>query len=355
MAPGDALGDVLHLLAHAIRATGDEAERTDKLEQRFTRVVMRAWREHWPAQRDRIVAVGDLVVPSAAEMQRALYEVGVSFADWFSDEDELVVSRVTARAFDLGRVTAVEEAVAAGAAPPDMSRRSAKREVGDDDFVSLWELELTGALDVVDERAAKALSKQSLFWVRDVWSEGLGKSIADQAMAVITAGDSRETVAKRLKAALKDFDEPVDYWRLVASSAVVRARSLGAVSGMRRARTETLRFVAVGGSEGDGKTSDICKSMHGTVFTMAQVSEWESRVLGATTPGELKAATPWVSAAQAEGKSPAQLARDGVVAPPLHGHCRSRLVAETFESFESIGDAIDAGTFVSEFSDLDGV
>lgn len=347
----------LWLLSHIVRATPDDNARLDKLERRFVRAAQGVWKAHWPEQRDRILAVGDLIAPSVQEMRRALYDVGASFAGWLPDDAAEAIVRTAARGFDLGKTRAIEDAVAAGAAPPDTARGMwrVQRELTEDDYVALWETELSAAFEVVDERAARALSEQSLFWVRDVWSEGLGRDIADAAMSVFTQSDSRKTIAERLKAKLTQFDEPTDYWRLVASSAVVRSRSLGAVSGMRKARTETLRFVAVGGSAGDGKTSELCKSMHGTVFTMSHVESWESKVLGAKTPDELKAASPWVSARAVEGKTPDQLAASGVVAPPLHGHCRSKLVAETFESFASIGARIDAGEFddvPTEFDDL---
>lgn len=355
MAAAADISGALWMLSLAVRATGDEGERLDKLERKFVRVAAKAWKAHWPEQRDRLIAVGDLVAPSATEAQRVLYEVGSSFSGWLPDDAAAGIVRVAARGFDLGRTLAIADAVEQGAAPPDLGARSVAREFGDEDYVAIWETELSTAFELVDERAAKALSEQSLWWVRDVWSEGLGSQISDAVMSVFTQADTRTSVAKRLKAALKEFDEPVEYWRLVANSAVVRSRSLGGISGMRKARTATLKFVAVGGSTGDGKTSEICKSLHGTIFTMGQAEAWESKVLGAKTPGELKAAAPWLSASKVAGMTADQLTAAGAVAPPLHGHCRSKLVAETFHGFEGLADRVDAGEFDDQpdlFDDL---
>ena len=81
----------------------------------------------------------------------------------------------------------------------------------------------------------------------------------------------------------------------------------------------------------DGRTSNICKRLHGRIFRVPAALDHLDRVIRITDPEELKAAAPFVSArqemlVQLETLSPMQLEEKGVMVPPFHPACRTIIV-----------------------------
>lgn len=192
---------------------------------------------------------------------------------------------------------------------------------------SLLPFEPVAQFTVKDEQAAAWLKRDSLFWVGDSWDQRLGQRISKATRESLAEGPSRDAVAAKLKERLTQFERPDSYWRLVGGAAIVRARSYGAVIRMQHSGVATFRFVAVM----DERTSPICREMNGRIFTIEQASTHIERVTGATSPEAVKTTSPWVPPSQVMGKSPVELAAMGVILPPLHGNCRSKVVAESFK------------------------
>ncbi|MGB0685655.1 MAG: hypothetical protein ACPGQD_05655, partial [Planctomycetota bacterium] len=131
------------------------------------------------------------------------------------------------------------------------------------------------------------------------------------------------------------------YFDVVASSAIVRARSFGAVAGMVDAGVATYRYVSVL----DERTSDVCRHLHGKVWTVEQAVGQAMRVMVADGPEDMKAAAPWPRYADVAELDEDGLAAMGVILPPVHGRCRSTIVAETFEGGgEYVSDTLNVLT-----------
>ena len=121
----------------------------------------------------------------------------------------------------------------------------------------------------------------------------------------------RALMSARPKAAVADvLRSPLDPRRVATQPAwdvLVRSRDLGTAIATRRAGVDRVRFTAVGGKAGDGRTTILCRSAHGRVFSTGDVARSAGRFY--------------------DPKSPAP--RGVTLVPPLHFRCRSRLVPVT--------------------------
>jgi len=77
----------------------------------------------------------------------------------------------------------------------------------------------------------------------------------------------------------------------------------------------------------DRRTSEICRTMDGAVIPIDRLAGHRDTLLNeTTTPEEWKEVAPWPTAEQAETWTQEQFIENGVMIPPLHGHCRSGIV-----------------------------
>lgn len=77
----------------------------------------------------------------------------------------------------------------------------------------------------------------------------------------------------------------------------------------------------------DGRTSDICKYMHGKVFPVEYAYEQSLKLLGTEDPDELKHLAPWATNSGSfeamQGMNTGELMNAGWALPPFHPHCRT--------------------------------
>lgn len=136
-----------------------------------------------------------------------------------------------------------------------------------------------------------------------------------------TSGDNliwstvRDVLHKRLKS--------VPYWRVVANAAASRAYHYGLVKSGQAAGRRYFQYHAIL----DSKTSDVCWTLHGTQWPLADAISLMERI-AAAEPEEVKDIAPWKTMADLEPflNSPLGLQGMGVVVPPLHGNCRSTII-----------------------------
>ena len=177
-------------------------------------------------------------------------------------------------------------------------------------------------LSLPDKKAIDVLTRHNCFWIGQHYGNHVGPKIAQIAQKAIDDGMGRDALAQELRHELGGVaPEGYTYWDVVASSALVRARSFGTISGMEEAGITEYEIMAMN----DERTCPICGEMDGTVFSVEETRRVIDKALSITDPEEFKAAMPWHTESPA-GKSVGQLERDGQSLPPFHGRCRCTLV-----------------------------
>lgn len=236
------------------------------------------------------------------------------------------------------------------------ARRSAVRRFG---------LRIGADLTRGDERVAKFVRESQGNFVRDEYGrrrDDFSRSAKDIVASGIERGLGRDDIVGELSAAMaRDaFNRSRDYWEVVSMVFTNRARTYTQLGAFEEAGVDRYRFEAVL----DEVTSEACRFMHGKVFTVERAMERFREVESARDPDRIRDVQPFVQVGvNREGNqvlfyerggrrravarvdepavgqrdevgrysralSPAQLEAAGVTVPPLHGRCRSTIVAE---------------------------
>ena len=220
----------------------------------------------------------------------------------------------------------------------------------------LKDSEKSSVLSLPDKRAISVLTRNNCFWIGQHYGTHVGPKIADLTQKALNEGKGRDALAEELRQELGDVaPEGYSYWDVVSSSALVRARSFGAISGMEEAGITEYEILAMG----DERVCDICEEMDGRVFSVEETRKVIDHALDITDPEAFKAALPWQTEPPV-GKSSAQLTEDGQNVPPFHGRCRCTVVmvnedrelitAESFSNFDFDSIiSIDNDTRIAQF------
>jgi SPP1 gp7 family putative phage head morphogenesis protein len=236
------------------------------------------------------------------------------------------------------------------------ARRSTARRFG---------LRIGTDLTRTDERIAKFVRESQGNFVRDEYGrrrEAFSTRAKDIVASGVERGLGRDDIVKDLSEAMarEAFDRSRDYWEVVSMVFTNRARTYTQLGAFEEAGIERYRFDAVL----DEVTSEVCRFMHGKVFTVGRATEKFREVERARDPERIRDVQPFVQVgADREGNqvlfyerggrrravarveepavgerdevgrysralSPGQLEAAGVSVPPLHGRCRSTIVAE---------------------------
>lgn len=203
---------------------------------------------------------------------------------------------------------------------------------------------LSASLNLTDRRAVRWLHEHHMYWLRTRFDKDTTDRIKRLADTAMKNGLSRRDATTFFKNTIgKAINEDDWYWEVVADAITTRARSFGSIEGMVKADIHEYRIDAVI----DHRTSDICKYLDGQpveiedengekqtvqltdkdrTFDVRNAMRLRDRMIEAKTPEEAKDIMPWRSPKSVVGKFPADLSRMGVMMPPFHGRCRSRLV-----------------------------
>ena len=236
------------------------------------------------------------------------------------------------------------------------TRRSAVRRLG---------LRVSADLSGTDERIAQFVRESQGNFVRDEYGrrrEAFGQKAKEIVASGVERGLGRDDIVGELVKTMgaEAFDRSQDYWEVVSMVFTNRARNATQLSTFQEAGIETYRFEAVL----DEVTSEVCRFMHGRVFTVSRAMDRFRQVERARDPERIRDIQPFVQVgaddegnevlfyerggrrrAVAEVDEPAvgesdaigrysntlnnqQLEAAGVTVPPLHGRCRSTIVAE---------------------------
>ena len=172
-----------------------------------------------------------------------------------------------------------------------------------------YELGKNSSLNLPDRRAIEVLTRHNCFWLGQHYGKNIGPKIAELSRNAIENGLGRKELAKELRESLGGKIGGYEYWDVVSSSALVRARSFGAIAGMVEAGITEYEIVAMG----DERMCEFCGQMDGKKFYVQRAAEKIQSVLDIEDPEEFKDALPW-------GDD-----EDGL--PPFHGRCRCVLVS----------------------------
>jgi SPP1 gp7 family putative phage head morphogenesis protein len=236
------------------------------------------------------------------------------------------------------------------------SRRSTVRRLG---------LRIGADTSRTDERIAKFVQESQGNFVRDEYGrrrDDFSARAKDIVAAGVDRGLGRDDIVADLSTmmARDAFDQSRDYWEMVSMVFTNRARTYTQLGAFDEAGIERYRFDAVL----DEVTSEVCRFMHGKVFTVGRAMNRFRDVERARDPEAIKDVQPFVQVgadrdgnqvlfyerggqrrAVAQVDEPAVGARDeigrysralssgqleaaGVSVPPLHGRCRSTITAE---------------------------
>jgi len=195
---------------------------------------------------------------------------------------------------------------------------------------------------VKDQYAARADRFDTV--ARDVVASGLERGLG------------RDDISAELSAQLTPLgaERGTNYWNLIANDFANKSRIVSQLNTFQDAGIARWRYDAVL----DEATSEICRLLHGRVFSVKKAVSKMNDSLKLRDPEEVRNSMPWVQASGSqlyfqsndkrhdvatvheagEGSkdkigtygnvmSNAALEKAGVVVPPRHGHCRSNLTA----------------------------
>lgn len=292
----------------------------------------------------------------AAAIRRALNTLDVDWANMGEEATDRVVDAARG-ALQLRQdlLPGVEDVlVKHGTRIVQGTRQAVKRSLG---------LKIPVDLNRVDQNVIRSSSTMQVNFVRD--AAGKRQDAFSQRARSIVAdglerGLGRADIGAALSADLTALMRTDSYWTMVASSHAGRSRSYSNLSSMEMGGIEKFQFVSVL----DENTSVVCRFMHNRVF---EVKGSLSRYVAAAElddPEDIKDHQPWLQvglnekgerevyyklrdgtrravaevATDASGRrddqgafrgavSDAALQKAGISTPPLHGRCRSTIVA----------------------------
>jgi len=173
-------------------------------------------------------------------------------------------------------------------------------------------------------RIVTGMSQSAKYYTNNYFNTQVMPVLVDAVHSAVLNGTSndlqelqaiRELLDRRLRS--------VPYWNIVANASASRAYHYGYIkTGVFMGKRHIVYTIVR-----DSKTSAICLELAGKRWKAQDVNILADRIATAT-PEEIKTITPWLRLDDVRGLNEAQLLALGVVVPPIHGHCRSRLVWE---------------------------
>jgi SPP1 gp7 family putative phage head morphogenesis protein len=188
-------------------------------------------------------------------------------------------------------------------------------------------VEAAASLNVTDRQVQNFLSDNATFWIGNHYDQQVQERIRSAADEVLSTEDGtlgRRKAARKFRDKFQgEFQKSNSYWRMLANDVTTKSREFGRVEGMVKADIEEYMIDAIL----DRRTSDICRELDGKTFRVERAVEHRDAIVNAEEPEAIKEQSPWLAAEELEPLSNEELAERGVLTPPFHGNCRSRLQA----------------------------
>jgi len=207
-----------------------------------------------------------------------------------------------------------------------------------------------------DTAAVENLSNNTMYWVKEGSVRNVNPRIAQIVQNGLDQGFGRDDLANTLRKELgKQYAVEASRWDVVASSALTRARNSARLRQMTTWGVITVNF----SNPQDERTSAICNSLAGRQFQTSRLIEVLDSIEGAATPEGAIDAQPWYSqttagqwkASTSSGRKDVtfdDIVASGAVIPPLHGRCRSLLLADLEQQTSYDETLIDQGAVVKK-------
>jgi SPP1 gp7 family putative phage head morphogenesis protein len=216
----------------------------------------------------------------------------------------------------------------------------------------------------IDQLTVENLPINQSVYIKDQYgrrADGLDAIARDTVSSGLERGLGRDDIAEELSGRLKSSGvvRTTNYWNLIGSDFANKARTSTQLNTFQRAEIEQYMFDAIM----DEATSDICRLLHGRVFSVKKAADRMRNAIGLKNPEDIKSVMPWVqTGTDAAGNqilyyddgtrrtvvahversavgladqvgryskviSNKALEAQGLPVPPRHGHCRSVLTA----------------------------
>jgi len=174
-----------------------------------------------------------------------------------------------------------------------------------------------------DRRAINAVTENSTFWIGNHYDRDVQGRVRKVAEDLLEEGAGAFRTGRRFAEEFgEEFNKSQNYWDLLGTVTTTRSRSFGQLQSLIDAGAEAVEIDAVI----DHRTSDICEAADGIVIPIDAIRGQRDSLLEADDPTAWKEIAPWPSDDEAKDWGTEDFIENGVMIPPLHGHCRSGLV-----------------------------
>jgi hypothetical protein len=209
--------------------------------------------------------------------------------------------------------------------------------------------------DISDREIVKVLVAQNLIAAQNLYKNGFSKTVIDVIRKIIgmeglSQTRQAELIQKELtkalglkkgKMSIEDINPKKfrgtskDYYTGLSQTTLTRTQVFNKMNLFAQAEFKHFVFSAIM----DKRTSVICRSLNGRIFTVKQGVDHMNRVLNSRSITELKSVAGWrrdlsefgVTSEGDRKRGPgsealsAELAKNGLSMPPLHWRCRSTI------------------------------
>lgn len=215
-----------------------------------------------------------------------------------------------------------------------------------------------------DRTAERFVRSSTTNFIRDEFGrrrDDLAELARETVARALEEGLGRDDIGEQLATAMAGrVARSEGYWQVVSGAFVNRARTYSQLLSYEEAGISHYIFEAVL----DERTTDICRFYHGQQFTVGGGIRSMNSVMSLEDPEEIRSVNPWLRTGRDEDGNrviwfprdgervrvaqvdrsgvgsrddrgsfsreltPTQLERAGVPYPPLHGRCRSIIVAD---------------------------
>jgi hypothetical protein len=205
--------------------------------------------------------------------------------------------------------------------------------------------ETKASFNLTDVRTQEFIAANNAYWIGEHYNDTLRGAVSNVVFQGLDRGMGRKEMAGFMRDTLgSQFEKSDAYWTVMASAAVQTSRNMGKISTFEIAEIYSVEFF----NPNDERTSEICKYLDGTVWETKLIVGIRNKYIAATNPEQVKDAIPWISADDMKSigggdtspANPEKLAEKGIAVPPLHGDCRSSLVASQISSEERLIEEI---------------
>lgn len=172
------------------------------------------------------------------------------------------------------------------------------------------------------KKTIEALHTDITYWIGEHYDKELNLDIRKQLNKAMSEGMNRLEAGEQLRTGLlTEFKKRDGYWEGLANHIITRTREFGHVDAYEQAGIEKVEIEATL----DGRTSEICKALHGRVITVKKLVKQRDAFITADSPEDAKKIAPFYSDKMTEEKVKDKDKLPGDIGlPPYHWYCRTR-------------------------------